>query len=68
MRIVQLDSDGDMRIKIGENTWTFNPTCVMPLEDQNAAKKIPVLTKQETKDVSDDEEESSGDEEDQTRK
>ena len=66
-RIVRLDSDGDMRIKIGENTWIFNPTCVMPLEDQNAAKKIPALTKQETKDVSDDEEESSGDEEDQTR-
>ena len=40
----------------------------MPMEDQNAAKKIPALTKQETKDVSDDEEESSGDEEDQTRK
>jgi len=40
----------------------------MPLEDQNAVKKIPMLTKQETIDDTDDEEESSGDEEDQTRK
>jgi len=40
----------------------------MPLEDQNAVKKIPVLTEQDTKHVSDDEEESSGDKEDQTRK
>ena len=57
-----------MEIKIGENTWIFNPTSVMPLEDQHAIEKIPVLTKQQTKDVSDDEEESSGNGEDQTRK
>ncbi|XP_063408625.1 E3 ubiquitin-protein ligase MIB2-like isoform X2 [Mytilus trossulus] len=63
-RIVRLDSDGDMRIKIGDKTWIFNPACIMPIDDASTAKSIPVLSRQDTRDHSDDESEtgSEGDE------
>lgn len=63
-RIVRLDSDGDMRIKIEDKTWIFNPACIMPIDDDSTAKSIPVLSRQDTRDHSDDESEtgSEGDE------
>ncbi|XP_060077598.1 E3 ubiquitin-protein ligase mind-bomb-like [Ylistrum balloti] len=40
-RIVKIDNDGDMRIKIKEKMWLFSPVCVSPVEDVSVAKNVP---------------------------
>ena len=53
-----------MRVKVGDKTWIFNPTCIMPVEDDSAAKAIPKLSRRDTIEdesgTSSDEDEGSG--------
>lgn len=51
-----------MRVKVGDKTWIFNPTCITAVDDDTTAKNVPQLTKQETRGITDDEDSSSSDE------
>ncbi|XP_069121341.1 E3 ubiquitin-protein ligase MIB2-like isoform X2 [Argopecten irradians] len=44
-RIVKVDNDGDMRIKIKKKIWLFSPVCVSPVEDLAIADNIPLNDK-----------------------
>ena len=46
-RIVQIDSDGDIMVKVKNRTWTFNPVACNPVEDPAVSDKIPDLSKSE---------------------
>lgn len=46
-RIARIDSDGDIRVKVGDRVWIYSPVCCCPLEDQTLASKAPELTKSE---------------------
>ncbi|XP_045163299.2 E3 ubiquitin-protein ligase mib1-like isoform X1 [Mercenaria mercenaria] len=46
-RIARIDSDGDIRVKVGDRVWIYSPVCCCPLEDQSLSKKAPDLTKSE---------------------
>jgi hypothetical protein len=46
-RIARIDSDGDVRVKVGDRVWIYSPVCCCPLEDQALSKKAPDLTKSE---------------------
>lgn len=42
-RIVKIDQDGDIRVKIEERTWIFSPVCIMPVENAAVANEIPAI-------------------------
>ncbi|XP_048753764.2 E3 ubiquitin-protein ligase MIB2-like [Ostrea edulis] len=49
-RIVKVDPDGDIRVKIDERTWIFSPVCIMPVENAEVAKEIPAIPATECSD------------------
>lgn len=46
-RIARIDSDGDIRVKVGDRVWIYSPVCLNPLEDPSMLAKAPDLTKSE---------------------
>ncbi|XP_065929088.1 E3 ubiquitin-protein ligase MIB2 [Magallana gigas] len=42
-RIVRIDQDGDIRIKVEDKTWIFSPVCINPMDNQAVAKEIPAI-------------------------
>jgi hypothetical protein len=42
-RIVKIDPDGDIRVKIEEKTWIFSPVCITPVMNPDDAKEIPAI-------------------------
>ena len=43
-RIAHIDSDGDMRVKVGDNAWIFSPVCLTPVDDASVADSVPQLS------------------------
>lgn len=42
-RIVRIDQDGDIRVKVEDKTWIFSPVCINLVENQAVAKEIPAI-------------------------
>ncbi|XP_056020573.1 E3 ubiquitin-protein ligase MIB2-like [Ostrea edulis] len=42
-RVVDIDQDGDIHVKIDEKTWVFSPVCILTLENPDDATKIPAI-------------------------
>lgn len=40
-RIARIDSDGDVRVKVDDRMWIFNPVCIMAYTTQGAESKPP---------------------------
>lgn len=36
--IIRIDGDGDMRVKVDNKTWIFNPTCLQPTTGEIMSK------------------------------
>ncbi|XP_021345213.1 E3 ubiquitin-protein ligase mind-bomb-like isoform X2 [Mizuhopecten yessoensis] len=54
-RIVKIDNDGDMRIKIKGKNWLFSPVCVNLVEDVSIADEVPANEDDDYDSDSDDE-------------
>ena len=46
-RIVRIDRDGDVRVKVKARVWIFNPVVCSPVEDPAVKDKVPDLSKSE---------------------
>ncbi|KAK3101023.1 hypothetical protein FSP39_000330, partial [Pinctada imbricata] len=53
-RVVKIDGDGDIRVKVDDKTWIFSPVVVSPLDDKSVADEVPTLTEDDKKDVDSD--------------
>lgn len=42
-RIEKIDEDGDVYVKIKNNTWILSPVCIKPSENEDVAAKIPAI-------------------------
>ncbi|KAK3104827.1 hypothetical protein FSP39_011109 [Pinctada imbricata] len=48
-RLVKIDSDGDMTVKIDGKLWMFNPVCITPITDADIAEKVTKLSDSDMK-------------------
>ncbi|XP_033764387.1 E3 ubiquitin-protein ligase MIB2-like isoform X2 [Pecten maximus] len=58
-RIARIDSDGDIRVKVDDRMWIFNPACIMACTPEGAASNAPPSLMGTSVVVDDDEEDSS---------
>ena len=43
-RVVKIDGDGDIRVKIDDKTWIFSPVVVSPVDENSLKVSVPKLT------------------------
>ena len=42
-RIIKIDQDGDVRVKVEDRAWIFSPVCINPVDNPEEAKEIPAI-------------------------